>query len=109
MVVVFVMNRELAQLLAIKFSSAPRTNPGKHFERLLSIGLLQLTVDAVCHVSLEVEDCTFLRYCSEYCRLTRSPRNYGRPRFDRSPESGQLLDELGAGPTENPDGWFDPS
>ena len=40
-VVVFVMNRELAQLFAIKFSSAMRTDPGKHFERLLSIGLLQ--------------------------------------------------------------------
>lgn len=109
MVVVFVMNRELAQLLALKFSSAARTNPGKHFERLLSVGLLQLSVDALCHVSLEVEDYTLLRYCSERCRLTRSPRDSGSPRFDRSPESGLLLDELGAGPTENPDGWFDPS
>ncbi len=109
MVVVFVMNRELAQLLTIKFSSAARTNPGKHFERLLSIGLLQLSVDAVCHISLEVEDCTFLSYFSERCWLTRSPRNSGGPRFDQSPESGLFLDELGAGPTENPYGWFDPS
>jgi hypothetical protein len=39
-VVVFVMNRELAQLLAVKFSSAVPTDPWKHFERLLSISLL---------------------------------------------------------------------
>ena len=35
-VVVLVMDRELAQLLAVKFASAVRTDPRKHFERLLS-------------------------------------------------------------------------
>jgi hypothetical protein len=30
-----------------------RTNPWKHFERLLSIGLLQLSLGAPCHASLE--------------------------------------------------------
>ena len=32
-VVVLVMDRELAQLLTVKFASAVRTDPGKHFER----------------------------------------------------------------------------
>ena len=45
-VVVLVMNRELAQLLAVKFSSAVRTDPRKHFERLFPIGLLQLSLGA---------------------------------------------------------------
>ena len=52
MVVVLVMDRELAQLLAVKFASAVRTDPRKHFERLLSIGLLQLSLGAPCHASL---------------------------------------------------------
>jgi hypothetical protein len=39
-VVVLVMDRELAQFLAVKFSSAVRTDPRKHLERLLPIGLL---------------------------------------------------------------------
>jgi hypothetical protein len=51
-VVVLVMDRELAQLLAVKFASAVRTDPGKHFERLFSIGLLQLSLGAPCHASL---------------------------------------------------------
>ena len=84
-VVVFVMNCELAQLFAIKFSSAMRTDPGKHFERLLSIGLLQLSLVSVCHVSLDVEDCTFRRGFSERCRLMRCPCNPRSSKFDRSP------------------------
>ena len=51
-VVVLVMDRELAQLLAVIFASAVRTDPRKHFERLLSIGLLQLSLGAPCHASL---------------------------------------------------------
>jgi len=45
-VVVLVMNRELAQLLAVKFASAVRTDPREHFERLFPIGLLQLSLGA---------------------------------------------------------------
>ena len=53
MVVVLVMDRELAKLLAVKFASAVCTDPGKHFERLLSIALLQLSLGAPCHSILE--------------------------------------------------------
>jgi hypothetical protein len=52
-IVVFVMNRELAQLLPVKFFSAVPTDPREHFERLLSIGLLQLSLCAPCHMSLD--------------------------------------------------------
>ena len=51
-VVVLVMDRELAQLLAVKFASAVRTDPRKHFERVLAIGLLQLNLGAPCHAGL---------------------------------------------------------
>jgi hypothetical protein len=54
-VVIFVMDRELTQLLAVEFSSAVPTDPWKHFERLFPIGLLQLCLGAPCHVSLEEE------------------------------------------------------
>jgi hypothetical protein len=60
-VVVFVMDRELAQLLAVKFASAVRTDPGKHFERLFSIGLLQLSLGAPCHASLAEDGNLLLR------------------------------------------------
>ena len=53
MVMVLVMDRELVQLLAVKFSSAMRTDPRKHFERLLPIGLLQLSLGALGHASFE--------------------------------------------------------
>jgi hypothetical protein len=46
------MDRELVQFLAVKFASAVRADPRKHFERLLSIGLLQLSLGAPCHASL---------------------------------------------------------
>jgi hypothetical protein len=39
-VVVFVMDGELAQLLTVKFAPAVATEPWKHLERALSIGLL---------------------------------------------------------------------
>ena len=55
-VVVLVMDRELAQLLAVKFASAVPTDPRKYFERLLSIGLLQLSLGSPCHESLEEDD-----------------------------------------------------
>ena len=60
-VVVLVMDRELAQLLAVKFASAVRTDPGKHFERLFSIGLLQLSLGAPCHASLAEDGNLLLR------------------------------------------------
>jgi hypothetical protein len=45
-VVVFMMDRELTQLFAVKFAPAPRTDPGIHFERLPPIGLLLLRLVA---------------------------------------------------------------
>jgi hypothetical protein len=42
MVVVFVMDREFTKLLALEFTTAPRTDPGKNLERLLPITLLSL-------------------------------------------------------------------
>jgi hypothetical protein len=41
-VVVFVMDRELTEFLALKLTSAPRTDPGMDLERLLPIPLLPL-------------------------------------------------------------------
>src|SRR6267143_1591931 len=60
-VVVLVLDRELAQLLAVKFASAVRTDPGEHFERLFSIGLLQLSLGAPCHASLAEDGDLLLR------------------------------------------------
>ena len=45
-VMVLVMDRELTKLFAAKFASAPRTDPGIHFERLRAIGLLPLRLVA---------------------------------------------------------------
>ena len=52
MIVIFVMDRELAQLLPTKFAPAVRTDPWKHFEGFLTIGLLQLSLGASCHANL---------------------------------------------------------
>jgi hypothetical protein len=41
-VVVLVMNRELAQFFAAEFTSTPRTDLGKHFECLFAVGFFQL-------------------------------------------------------------------
>ena len=68
-VVVLVMDRELAQLLAIKFASAVRTDPRKHFERLLSIGLLQLSLGALCHASLGEDGDSLLNDSTTSLRL----------------------------------------
>ena len=68
-VVVLVMDRELAQFLAVKFSSAVRTDPRKHFERLLSIGLLQLSFGAMCHASPGEDDDSLLRDFTTNLRL----------------------------------------
>lgn len=54
-VVVFVMDGELAQFLAVKFAPAVATDPRKHLERLLSIGLLQPSLGGPCHASLRDE------------------------------------------------------
>jgi hypothetical protein len=51
-VVVFVMNGELVQFLAVKFAPAVATDPRKHLECALSIGLLQLRLGVPCHASL---------------------------------------------------------
>ena len=88
-VMVLVMDRELAEFLAVKLSSAVRADPWKHLERVLSIGLLQLSLGAPCHESLGMKSDSVL------ADTTTSLRG--------------LLDELCAGPTKNPDGWFDPS
>jgi TRAP-type uncharacterized transport system fused permease subunit len=52
-VMVLVMDRELAQFFTVKFTSAMRTDPRKYFEGLSSIGLLQLSLGTSCHASLE--------------------------------------------------------
>jgi hypothetical protein len=54
-VVVLVMDGELVQLLTVKLASAVRTDPGEHLERLLPIGLLQLSLGTSCHASLVEE------------------------------------------------------
>lgn len=51
-VVIFVVDRELVQLLAVEFPSAMCTEPGKEFERMLSMGLVTLRLVASCHASL---------------------------------------------------------
>src|SRR5262245_49093539 len=45
-VVVFMMDCELAKLLATKFASTPCTDPGVHLQRLPPIGLLLLSLVA---------------------------------------------------------------
>ena len=55
MVVVFMMNCELAQFLAVKFAPAVGANPGKEFERLLARGLFPLRPIARCHARLEMD------------------------------------------------------
>ena len=52
-VVVLMMDCELAQLPAFKFASAVRTNPRQYFECSITIGLLQVNSCALCHMSLE--------------------------------------------------------
>ncbi len=88
-VMVLVMDRELAEFLAVKLSSAVRADPWKHLERLLSIGLLQLCLGAPRHGGLGMK--------IDSVRVVTATSLRG------------LLDELCAGPTKNPDGWFDPS
>ena len=56
MVVILVVDRQLTQLLAVKFSSAVRTDPWKEFEGARSIGLLTLRVMVLCHASLGEDD-----------------------------------------------------
>jgi hypothetical protein len=81
MVVVLVMDRELAEPLAVKFSAAVRTDPWKQLERLLPIGLLKLSLSTPCHGSLVGGgDCFSI-----------------------------LLRELCARPGEYPNSWFDPA
>jgi hypothetical protein len=51
-IVIFVMDRELAKLLAVKFSSATRTDPRKQFECVLSIGHWLSSLGVPCHARL---------------------------------------------------------
>jgi hypothetical protein len=74
-----------------------RTDPRKHFERLLSIGLLQLSLGALCHASLG-EDGDLL--------LKDSTTSLSRMLVDFF---SILLRELCARPRENPNSWFDPT
>ncbi len=55
MVVVFMMNCELAQFLAVKFAPAVGADPGKEFECLLARGLFPLRPIARCHARLEMD------------------------------------------------------
>lgn len=53
-VVVFVVNRELAQPLAVEFASAVRADPRKEFERLFTKGLFSSYNISLSHTSLAV-------------------------------------------------------
>ena len=61
-IMVLVMDRELAQLLSVKFSSTVRADPRKEFERELSVGLLRRGLSALCHARLTEE--VFTAECS---------------------------------------------
>ena len=76
-VMVLVMDCQLAQLLAVEFTSAVRTDSWKQFERVCPIGLLQLSLGALRHASLLGEGHSF----SE--NSTRSPgrRSTHRPGY----------------------------
>lgn len=50
-VMVLVMDRELVEFLAVKFAAAMRTDPGKQFERSLSMALVLMRLVAPCHAS----------------------------------------------------------
>lgn len=54
MIVVFMMNCELAQFLAVKFAPAVGADPGKEFECPLARGLFPLRPVAQCHARLEM-------------------------------------------------------
>lgn len=54
MVVVLMMDGELAQSLAVEFAPAVGADPGKEFEGLLAKGLFPLRSVIRCHVSLEL-------------------------------------------------------
>lgn len=54
MVVVFMMNCELAQFPAVKFAPAVGADPRKEFECLLARGLFPLRTVARCHARLEM-------------------------------------------------------
>jgi hypothetical protein len=109
MVMIFVMDRELAQLLAVEFSSAVPTDPWKHFERLFPIGLLQLGLGSPCHVSLEEKGDLSRSDSTESPKRNLSSYCLGDRGLIGHLETALLLNELCAGPTEHPDGWFEPS
>jgi hypothetical protein len=54
MVMVFMMDGELTQFLAVKFAPAVGADPGKEFECLLARGLFPLRPVVRCHARLEV-------------------------------------------------------
>ena len=54
MVVVFMMDGELAQFFAVEFPPAVGADPWKEFECLLAKGLFPLRTVARCHASLEI-------------------------------------------------------
>lgn len=55
MIMVLVMEGELAQLLSVKFAAAVGTDPRKEFECLLASGLFPMRLMARRHVHLGVE------------------------------------------------------
>ena len=50
-VMVLMMDRELVEFLAVKFAAAMRADPGKQFERPLSMALVLMRLAAPCHAS----------------------------------------------------------
>ena len=59
-VMVPVMDRKLAKLLAAEFATAPRTDPGIYLERLLPIGIGPLIAVALCLDNNRVPGCRSL-------------------------------------------------
>ena len=78
MIVILVMDGELAQFLTVELASAMRSDPWEHLKRLFPIGLLQLGLGTPCHGNL----------------TTKS----GSVRIDRTTSCGDVLNELSAGP-----------
>jgi len=54
MVVVLMMDGELAEFLAVKFAPAVGADPGEELERLFARGLFPLRPVVLCHARLEV-------------------------------------------------------
>jgi hypothetical protein len=66
-----------------------RTDPRKHFERLLAIGLLQLSLGAPCHASLgEDGDSLLSDSTTSRSRMLKKARRLTRPTLARQDAPG---------------------